>query len=159
MGVLETWDKVEFILNSNLVPRYPVKPVPKPFKKVWEKIPTLGNYNVVAGDDLWENFPSKPVPRNVTKRVDEKALKVQIEGVSKSLTAQQIKRADKLLDDLTWGASSYQLKELPPVMVPNASSAYEHGEMLTDKLATWVDTGIARGPLNSPLSQGLGQTL
>jgi hypothetical protein len=45
MGVPETWDKVEFILNSNFVPRYPVKPVPKPFKKVWENIPTLGNYN------------------------------------------------------------------------------------------------------------------
>jgi hypothetical protein len=112
MGVPETWDKVEFILNSNIVPRYPVKPVPKPFKKVWEKIPTLGNYNVGAGDDFWENFPCKPVPRNVTKRVDEKALKDRIEKVNKSLTAQQLKRADKLLDDLTWGASSYQLKEL-----------------------------------------------
>jgi hypothetical protein len=67
MGVPETWDKVYFILNSDFMPIYPSKPVPKPFKKALGEIPTLGNYNVVAGEDFWKNFPSKPLPRSVTK--------------------------------------------------------------------------------------------
>jgi hypothetical protein len=56
----------------------------------------------------------------------------------------------KLIEDLQYGASAYQLYKLPPTDVPNCSSAYEYGQQLTDKIATWVDAGIVKGPFKCP---------
>jgi hypothetical protein len=113
-------------------------------------LPTLTNYSSELPDCFWDNFPFSPVPRGVTKRVNEEQLREIIHSVSSCLTSHQIKRGEKLLRDLTLGADSYQVRQLPPVKVPNAASAEEHGEMLSDKLATWVSTGIARGPFKQP---------
>jgi hypothetical protein len=150
MGVPATWSRVEYILHSSSNPGYPKSKVAPEFKKTWVDIPTLDDYSKDAPDEFWEKFPHSPVPSGVTKRVDEKALASEIDKVKPLLTRHQIHRADRLLEDLAGGAQAYQLKQLPPVKVPNAQSAFEHGEMLTDKLATWVHSGIARGPFRYP---------
>jgi hypothetical protein len=69
-----------------------------------------------------------------------------IKDLGAGFTMHQQKRGGKLLDDLTVGADAYQKKPLPPCVVPNICSAEQHGDMLTDKLASWVDSGIACGP-------------
>jgi hypothetical protein len=53
---------------------------------------------------------------------------------------------EKLLRDLKEGADAYQRLSLPPVTVQNSVSAFEHGEMLSDKLAPWVEAKIVCGP-------------
>jgi hypothetical protein len=52
--------------------------------------------------------------------------------------------------DIKEGADAYQVRALPGIQVPNASSAEQYAEMLTDKLASWGETGIARGPFITP---------
>jgi hypothetical protein len=73
-----------------------------------------------------------------------------VEDSKEKLTCHQYKRAKVLLKDLSTRANAYQKGQLPPIKVPNAPSAAEFGELLTEKLATWVDSGIACGPFKIP---------
>jgi hypothetical protein len=61
-----------------------------------------------------------------------------------------LKRGLKLVHDLSYGADAYQKTELPPTTIQNADSAYKHGEVLTDKIALWVELGFAAGPFEVP---------
>jgi hypothetical protein len=67
----------------------------------------------------------------------------------------EFNRGLKLLADLKNGANAYQKESLPPATIPNANSAFKHGIMLTDKLASWVDVGFMAGPFQC---QGSEQT-
>jgi hypothetical protein len=141
---------VEDWLEGNSIPGYPAEPGKEVFIKKFPEIPTLSNYQGMAPESFWENFPYQPIPEGVTARVNAEALQDLMTGLSDNLTIHQSNRGKKLLDDLTRGADAYQIRPLPAAIIPNASSAAEHGEMLTDKLASWVEAGIARGPFRYP---------
>ena len=48
------------------------------------------------------------------------------------------------------GAPSYQKIRLPAARVPNAPSAYVHGRVLTDTIASWLSAGYLAGPFSNP---------
>jgi hypothetical protein len=77
-------------------------------------------------------------------------MKSFIMGMKGLVTDAVFKRGQKLVEDLTYGAEAYQATELPPTMIQNADSAFKNGEILTDKIALWVDAGFAAGPFVSP---------
>ncbi len=78
--------------------------------------------------------------------VDE--LEKIIASCSEKMSYSQKKRAKRIVNDLRLGADACQLKDLPPIQVPNATSAIENGELLTDKIASWVKCGFVSGPFN-----------
>ncbi len=47
---------------------------------------------------------------------------------------------------------------LPGLLEKNAPSAIEHGEFITDVLATWVKKGLWRGLSENPQWRGSGET-
>jgi hypothetical protein len=130
--------------------KYPKEQQYEAPKKKFPNIPILKNYSSPAPEEFWKEFPFKPVPRGVTKRVNESELEKMVEESKEKQPFHQLKRAKMLLKDLKTGANAYQKGQLPPIKVPNAPSAAEFGELLTDKLATWVDSGIACGPFKTP---------
>ncbi len=65
------------------------------------------------------------------------------------ITIHQYRRGHRCLEDLTRGASAAQKSELPPVTIRKASSAFENGRMLTDKIATWIEAGYVAGPFTT----------
>ena len=66
------------------------------------------------------------------------------------MTRAERKRANKIFKDLQVGADAYQRSELPPITSRNAKTAYEHGALLTDTIATWVNKGFVAGPFDTP---------
>jgi hypothetical protein len=52
--------------------------------------------------------------------------------------------------DLKYGAKAYQKTKLPGLTCENSNSAYEHGYLLTDKIATWIEEGFVCGPFVNP---------
>jgi hypothetical protein len=150
MGIPENWSRVEGWLKGQHIPKYPPAPEPVPFVKKHPDIPTLNSYQGDAPDSFWRAFPYQPVPGQVTAKVDAEKLNTLMKSLGKGFTVHQRKRGEKLVTDIREGADAYQVRPLPAMQVPNAASAEQHGEMLTDKLATWVETGIARGPFRTP---------
>jgi hypothetical protein len=150
LGLPNSWEVVSQWLESEYVPKYPeLLPVPATEKK-YPDIPKLNSYHGTAPDGFWKKFPSKPVPKGVTAKVNADVMEEKIKRFGGKFTSHQIKRGYKLVQDLRNGADAYQCRPLPPARIPNIPSAEEHGEMLTDKLASWVDSGIARGPYPYP---------
>jgi hypothetical protein len=150
LGLPNSWEVVSQWLESEYVPTYPeLLPVPVTEKK-YPDIPRLNSYHGKAPSGFWKNFPSKPMPKGVTAKVKADVMEEQIKRFGDKFTSHQIKRGNKLVHDLRNGADAYQCRPLPPARIPNIPSAEEHGEMLTDKLASWVDSGIARGPYPYP---------
>jgi hypothetical protein len=150
LGLPADWNVVESWLMSHESPPYPKERGSSQAEKKWPSIQKLDNYDKPAPDSFWNSFPFNPVPRGVTKRVNEVELSKLLNSVKGQLTSNQFKRGEVLIKDLSVGANAYQKRQLPPIRVPNADSAFEHGEMLTDKLATWVDSGIVCGPFRNP---------
>jgi hypothetical protein len=81
-------------------------------------------------------------------RVD--ILRDKVASMAGRWTRHQVARGGKAIRDLEEGASAFQLRQLPPLVVPNAESAFIHGELITDSIAAWVKAGILAGPFDSP---------
>jgi hypothetical protein len=150
LGIPEDWESVEYWIFGQDVPDYPPLPTLEQFQKKFPDIPSLSDYSKIPPKTFWRNFPFNPIPNGPTTRVNVQALEKMLRENSHNFTCHQKRRMEKLLLDLREGAEAYQKGWLPPVTVQNALSAFEHGEMLTDKLASWVDSGIVCGPFNVP---------
>ena len=68
--------------------------------------------------------------------VNVDTLEEEIENVKSFTTSTELNRATKVIEDLRHGAKAFQKSELPPVNTVNEKSALEHGEVLTDTIAT-----------------------
>jgi hypothetical protein len=112
-------------------------------------IPPLEDYNAAPGADFWVNFPYRGLPTHVTTSVNKSALRSLLHQRKNNLTRHQYRRGVRCLSDLDQGADAAQISELPPITVRNASSAAANGRLLTDKIATWVDTGFVAGPFRA----------
>ena len=94
------------------------------------------------------------MPKSAETAIDIGAFEKKIEEVSSKMTALEARRASKIVRDLKNGANSYQKGPLPPIKTANAKSAYEHGELLTDTIATWIRKGFVAGPFRVPPTPG-----
>ncbi len=127
----------------------PPPSIDKPARLNWPLIPPLEDYNAAPSADFWENFPCRGLPTHVTTSVNKSALRSLLHQSKNKLTRHQYRRGFRCLSDLDNGADAAQKSELPPITVRNASSAAANGRLLTDKIATWVDTGFVAGPFKT----------
>jgi len=109
----------------------------------------LVDYSRNPGMEFWENFPSATIPENPVSKVSAQNLKFLVDKYSPSWSLSKKRRASQLLEDLNTGGSSYQSAELSPETLPNAKSAFENGELLTEKIADFIDKGFVKGPFFS----------
>jgi len=73
-------------------------------------------------------------------------LERKVSELESKLSRSELRRAKKVISDLREGADAYQKSKLPPLTTPNAKSAYQHGALITDKIASWVEAGFVAGP-------------
>ena len=117
-------------------------------------IPKLNSYRCDPDEAFWDKFPKKDLPCSAETTLNIEAFEKKIEEVRCKMTASEARRASKIVKDLKRGAESYQKGPLPPIRTENAKSAYEHGELLTDTIATWIKKGFVAGPFKVPPTPG-----
>jgi len=151
LGLSRFWGETEkWLSNTPLVVPLVQQSQKTAFEPKWRNIPVLSNYKEDPGTNFWKNFPSAEIPRSTRTKVNRKALEGLVSKFSPGWPYHKKKRAEKLLNDLWNGGSAYQKEYLPPAAVPNAKTAYEHGQMLTDKIATWIEDKYVAGPFDQP---------
>ena len=94
-------------------------------------------------------FPKMSLPTQAETAINIDKFNKGIEEVKEKMTASELKRANKVLDDLRSGADAYQRSLLPLVNTFNAKTAYENGQILTDTIATWIKKGCVAGSFDS----------
>jgi hypothetical protein len=147
-GIPLDWKVVEYWLSEDTAP-YPEQLPEKQPEIKWPQIPTIRNYRTIPENEFWEHFPKKELPTAPATLVNKPALRKMLVASEDKLTIHQFRRGEKVLEDLQFGASAAQKTELPPITVKNASSAFENGRMLTEKIASWVETGFVAGPFST----------
>ncbi len=129
-------------------PEFPKDEKAEAFVKKFTNIPTLSTYNTEPDEQFWDNFPKRGLPMKPETVINIENLQIAIEEAKSKLSRTELRRAEREVTDLTLGASAYQIKELPACITPNAKSAFVHGELLTDKLASWIEKGFVSGPFS-----------
>jgi len=114
------------------------------------EVAKLDNYRATPDQGFWDSFPSAPLPQTARTRVNIQALKQKVAAMAGKWTRHQVAKAARTIKDLEEGASAFQKVPLPAVRVPNAESAFVHGEMVTDSIGHWVKKGILAGPFKVP---------
>ncbi len=114
----------------------------------------LASYSTAPNAAFWENFPAfYPVPK-AQNRINLELLEEMVSNCWDRWGSQQRRIAKKTLNTLREGASTELSHSLPGMNYPNAKSAIEYGEMLTDSIAYWVKTGMVAGPFEAPPLSG-----
>ena len=101
-------------------------------------------------------LPAVPPPPRVKKcpevpTLANYILKRKVAAMTGKWTRHQMARGARAIRNLEEGAKAFQKRPLPALSVPNAESAYTHGELITDSIATWVKASILAGPFMPPL--------
>jgi len=123
------------------------------FVAKWPEIPVLEDYRSNPDKKFWDSFPKAELPSFPESRIRVTELKRYVKECGPEMTIHQRKRANRACRDLIVGASACQVSKLPGLIVPNCSSAYDNGRMLTDKIATWIHSGFVAGPfISAPLA-------
>jgi len=149
VGSWEDWSKTKRVLFSDLTLRNFDEPPQAKFEKKNPEIPTLPDYRSKPSPSFWTSFPFRKCPKKPSARLNVDSVENEILECKENFTCHQQKRGSKLLHDLRNGASSYQKTSLPAETTQNSKSAYVHGEMLTDKISSWVKDGLVCGPFES----------
>jgi len=144
LGVSSSWRSTRRILFSDWKLRAPAQKEKEIFSKKWPNIPSLSNYREPADASFWKNFPTRDIPKQPVARVNVEKIEKRILECKDDWACHQTRRGEKLLSDLKLGAGSYQKSKLPPLSAVNAKSAFDHGVMLIDKIATVGNINIAR---------------
>jgi len=153
LGIKPSWGTTQNWIRGSFLPLLPVIAA-SVFVPKWPEIPVLADYRREPPEEFWQKFPSADLPNFPESRIRVAKLKSRVKDFSSEMTVHQIRRADKACRDLIVGASACQKSELPGLIVPNCSSAYENGRMLTDKIATWIENGFVAGPfVKEPLDR------
>jgi len=100
--------------------------------------------------EFWNKFPFNPLPVTPFTPVNIDELEKRVNAVSTKMTWAQKNRAERTISNLKYGASTYQLSQLPACYCKNSKSTFTYGEHVTDTVANWVKQGIVSGPFKSP---------
>jgi hypothetical protein len=148
MGAPKDWSIVDSWLAEGRVPYASKEPDGKA-ELNWPKIGELSDYRVSPEESFWKNFLKRNLPLTPSTAVNKSALRKMLKECKSKITSHQWRRGIKCLQDLADGANAAQKSELPPITVRNAESAFENGRLLTDKIATWVESGFVAGPFKT----------
>ena len=101
-------------------------------------------------NDFWNIFPKNEIPSKVCTKVDVVALQNLVDDLAEKLLPCELKRAEKVIDYLTNGASSCQKNNLPPCEVKNSKTTETYSREMTDTIAYWLKSGYVCGPFDEP---------
>ncbi len=73
-----------------------------------------------------------------------------VSNFSGFLTDSQLSRAKSSIENLTNGASAFQLNDLQVCSVENAKITQKYGKEITDSIGYWIQEGFACGPFDYP---------
>jgi len=116
------------------------------FVSKYPGIRVLKDYSKDPDPSFWSSFPKADLPHEIGSKVNKDKLKFLIEKYKSEWTEPKKKRADRLYKDLSEGGGAYQETDLPPATFPNAKSSFMHGQMLTEKIASFIEEGFVKGP-------------
>jgi hypothetical protein len=120
------------------------------FVKKFLDIPTLKQYGSGAPRTFWDKFPSNPIPAAPETRIDITALKAIYEKHKTLLLKSEQNRAEKCINYLETGGPAFQIMPLGSCHVKNSKAAIQHGEEVTDTIATWIMKKFVAGPFDTP---------
>ncbi len=149
MGLKALWGTSKEWINSTLLPKWPEAATALVERKRAD-IPLLHDYETNPGTVFWQSFPSRLVSEVHGSRMDAGALGKAIAGVGLEFTCHMLRRGYKACNDLTQGADSCIVENLPGIFVKNCQSALDNGCFITEKLATWIENDFVAGPFDSP---------
>ena len=72
------------------------------------EVPVLRDYTGNASEDFWNKFPKRELPNQASTRVNVGKFRQLVEDVKDKMSAAEVRRAERTLNDLTVGASAYQ---------------------------------------------------
>ena len=154
MGVPPEWSTVEKWLDTRQSPSYPdIKETPLPERK-FKEIPLLTSYDVIPEASFWDKFPFRELTARAETRINTRNLEKIVDKYKDEMLHSEFKRAERTIENLKHGANAYQKSDLPPITVLNAKSALHHGELITDKIASWINDGYVAGPFDTPPMPG-----
>ncbi len=125
----------------------------EPWKKKNPDIPILDDYGVPSKSSFWNSFPSN-FPVGPKQTVNVVNLKKYVRNCWPDWTLPQKRTAEKAIAFLETKIPAPLTTILPGLIEKNAPSAIEHGEFMTDVLATWVKKGFVAGPFEKPPMEG-----
>jgi len=146
IGLSKFWALTRKWLFSKNPISAPSKKQPNELKQTCSDLILLDSYRGAAPVEFWSKFPFAPIPSETRTRINRQALENLIDKWSPSWSHSKRVRSQKLMNDLWHGGSAYQSEILPPITVKNAESAFMHGALLTEKIASWVESGYVAGP-------------
>jgi hypothetical protein len=153
LGLATLWVITEKTVFSKSILPSPDSVKPVEVKKKAEpvvKIEKLSNYKVPPPGKFWEKFPKNELPSVPACSVNVPLMRKLLNEEKSKLKVSAYERMMKSLDNLEKGASLAQKGPLPACFVPNAESAYNYGESVTDTVAAWVVKKFVSGPFNDP---------
>ncbi len=151
MGLPDVWNRVHcWLTHSGIfsVPQLPSETIVTKVK--CPEIPILKDYSVPPPSDFWKKFPSRPLPSIVNPRINVSALRSLVRNFEPFLNDGQKRRAERVLSNLTVGASSHQKINLPACSVQNANITKQYGAEISDTVGHWVKEGFVCGPFDTP---------
>jgi hypothetical protein len=149
MGVPDEWKRIYSWISQDTVVLTDPEPVQRNFKRKCEEVPILSTYAVAPPDSFWKYFPSMPLPHVLETSLNVTKIR-ELSASCINWTCAQVNRASTVIQNLTYGAPTHQLLELPALDDRNCPSAIEYGREVTDCVATWVKSGFAAGPFITP---------
>jgi hypothetical protein len=147
LGLPDSWSVVERWLHGSVQ----VAPVPETItSRIGKKDWGLNDYSAEPPKGFWESFPSRKLPTRPCTRINVKNLERKCKAVNKQWTVHQRDGAKKSIEILSKGAPAYQSKYLRPMLLSNAPSVLEYGNIFTSTLQEWIEKDFVAGPFLSP---------
>jgi hypothetical protein len=139
-----------FSTMAAITPSPTLSTTARQFSKKFPEIPTLNAYGSSATHLFWEKFPSNPIPATPDIRINIPALKSIFKECKAYLLKSERARAKKCIDYLENGGPAFQISPLGSCHVKNSKAALQHGEEVTDTIASWIKKKFVAGPFDTP---------
>ena len=138
-------------LSAAMRKGWPEQPVIKKYQRKNPEIPELHEYSDNIGDEFWAKWPSnKPTGEKLVSWISHVKLRNRAEKAGYSDKVMLDYVCTSLRDGATLGTrGSARLPSAPKNKgkLSNYDSAYEHGALMGDSLASWVKQGLVWGPM------------
>jgi hypothetical protein len=128
-----------------------VRPAPEiSVGKIGKKDWGLTDYVAEPPKGFWDSFPSRKLPTKPSTRINVPVLKKMSSISGKQWTMHQKAGAYRTISALEEGAPAYQSRYLRPMLLSNAPSVLEFGNIFTSTLQEWIEKGFVAGPFVNP---------
>jgi hypothetical protein len=146
LGLPAAWNVVLFWLSACTTGFHQIAERTTDYVKKCLDIPKVVNYGVRQTRNFWRIFPKNRASTGLKNKLKVRKLENFAAVCRPNWDRHQHKKAKKIIAVLRTGAMTQLTKNLPGITCKNAKSAIEHGEMMTNTIASWVKKGVVEGP-------------